>query len=85
VSRDLFAYLASYSGIERLRLRSPGSRKEDEHLVDVLFATVLPRHTTSLVKFSCRASYETRWSFGAHDVGAISQLRRLMGFEMSVN
>ncbi|KAJ7227560.1 hypothetical protein C8J57DRAFT_1730900 [Mycena rebaudengoi] len=87
VTSGLFDYLSSYSGIEKLTLLYPdgGSRNNSDHLADMFFGIVLPHHATSLVELSCSAGYESRFSFGTHNVDVISQLRKLKSLEMSIN
>ncbi|KAJ7212782.1 hypothetical protein C8J57DRAFT_1603911, partial [Mycena rebaudengoi] len=87
VTSGLFDYLSSYSGIEKLTLLYPdgGSRNNSDHLADMFFGIVLPRHATSLVELSCSADYKSRFSFGTHNVDVISQLRKLKSLEMSIN
>ncbi|KAJ6579155.1 hypothetical protein DFH09DRAFT_1147755 [Mycena vulgaris] len=82
---ELLTYLASYSGIEKLTIKYPDTRREAEHLGDALFETVIRRNTGSLVELSCAADYESRWSFGTHNVDTISLLQKLTCLEMSVN
>ncbi|KAJ7780765.1 hypothetical protein DFH07DRAFT_439341 [Mycena maculata] len=87
VTPDLFKYLASYAGIQRLTLNFPdgGSRNSSNRLADTFFDTVLPQHASSLVELSCPAGYESRWSFGPHNLHAVSQLHELRTLEMSIN
>ncbi|KAJ6536286.1 hypothetical protein B0H19DRAFT_1183120 [Mycena capillaripes] len=87
VTPDLFDYLRSYSGIEKLKLLYPdgGSRDESDRLADTFFETILPHHVTSLVELSCPASYESRFSFGTHNVDVILLLHNLKSLEMSIN
>ncbi|KAJ7760698.1 hypothetical protein DFH07DRAFT_816426 [Mycena maculata] len=87
ITPDLFKYLASYSGIQRLTLNFPdgGSRNASNRLADTFFKTVLPRHASSLVELSCPAGYESRWSFGPHNLHAVSQLHELRSLGMSIN
>ncbi|KAJ6528744.1 hypothetical protein DFH09DRAFT_1045450 [Mycena vulgaris] len=85
VTSELLAYLASYSGIEHLTLQWPDGEDASAQLADMFFQRVLPKHTKSLVELSCAAAYESRWSFGTHNVDVISQLRNLKSLDMSVN
>ncbi|KAJ7307684.1 hypothetical protein DFH08DRAFT_493158 [Mycena albidolilacea] len=87
VTPELFAYLSSYSGIEKLSLLHPdgGSREKSDRLANTFFETVLPLHATSLVELSCPAGYESRFSFGTHNVHVISLLHKLESLEMSIN
>ncbi|KAJ7302913.1 hypothetical protein DFH08DRAFT_988577 [Mycena albidolilacea] len=77
VTPDLFTYLASYSGLEKLTLKSPdgGSREQTDRLADSFFDATLPRHAASL----------TALSFGTHNVDGLSLFRKLRTLEMSVN
>ncbi|KAJ7476759.1 hypothetical protein FB451DRAFT_1396986 [Mycena latifolia] len=86
VTPALITYLASYSGIEKLTLESPdGLKQTDPTLVDNFFDRVLHMHAKSLVELSCAGGYEGRWSFGTHNVAAISELHQLTRLEMNVN
>ncbi|KAF7351491.1 hypothetical protein MSAN_01581400 [Mycena sanguinolenta] len=87
VTQELFDYLTSYSGVERLTLKLPdgGNEKESNRLADTFFETVLSRHAESLTELCCPAAYESRFSFGAHNVNVVSQLHKLTRLEMSIN
>ncbi|KAJ6457916.1 hypothetical protein C8R45DRAFT_1032287 [Mycena sanguinolenta] len=87
VTKELFDYLTSYSGLEKLTLVSPdgGSLDESNRLADTFFETVLPHHAESLTELSCAAAYESRFSFGTHNVNVISLLHKLTKLEMSIN
>ncbi|KAF7351545.1 hypothetical protein MSAN_01587000 [Mycena sanguinolenta] len=87
VTHELFDYLSSYSGLEKLTLKYPdgGNANESNRLADAFFATVLPRHAEFLTELSCPAVYESRFSFGTHDVNVVSLLRKLTRLEMSIN
>ncbi|KAJ7103900.1 hypothetical protein C8R44DRAFT_887396 [Mycena epipterygia] len=87
VTPDLLAYLASYSGVEKLTFwgLSSNSQQAADDLADTFFTTVLPRHTQSLLALSCTTVYESRWSFGAHNVDAVSELQKLRNLEISIN
>jgi hypothetical protein len=87
VTPDLFAHLASYSGLEKLTLKSPdgGRREQTNHLANSFFDATLPWHVASLTALSCPAAYESRFSFGMHNVDVLSLFRKLRTLEMSVN
>jgi hypothetical protein len=86
VTPDLFAYLAASPGLRELNLICPAApRLYADERADFFFDKVLPRHSASLVEFSCPAGYESRWSFGPHNADAISTLRNLTMLHMSVN
>ncbi|KAJ7766558.1 hypothetical protein DFH07DRAFT_809394 [Mycena maculata] len=87
VTSDLLEYLASYSGVRKLTLNFPdgGSRNASDRLADIFFETVLPQHAASLMELSCPAGYESRWSFGTHNLDAISRLQKLRALQMSIN
>ncbi|KAJ7065781.1 hypothetical protein C8F01DRAFT_1126607 [Mycena amicta] len=80
-TEDLFAYLASYSGLETLRLVDVDA---DDALADSLFG-ILTQHADSLVHFECTAAYESRWSFCGNNAGALRGLRNLQSLTGSVN
>ncbi|KAF7351544.1 hypothetical protein MSAN_01586800 [Mycena sanguinolenta] len=87
VTEELFDCLSSYSGLEKLKLEFPdgGSEDESNRLADIFFNTVLPRHAESLLELSCPAAYESRFSFGTHNVNVVSLLHKLTKLEMSIN
>ncbi|KAJ6459015.1 hypothetical protein C8R45DRAFT_1081561 [Mycena sanguinolenta] len=87
VTQELFDYLTSYSGLEKLTLKFPdgGNLNESNRLADTFFETVLPCHAESLTELSCPAAYESRFSFGTHNVNVVSLLHKLTKLEMSVN
>ncbi|KAF7351563.1 hypothetical protein MSAN_01588800 [Mycena sanguinolenta] len=87
VTQDLFDYLTSYSGLGKLKLDSPdgGSVDESDRLADSFFETVLPRHAESLTELSCPAAFESRFSFGTHNVNVVSLFHKLTKLEMSIN
>ncbi|KAJ6457945.1 hypothetical protein C8R45DRAFT_843978 [Mycena sanguinolenta] len=79
ITADLLAYLFAYSGFEKLTLLSPdgGSPDASNRLADALFGMVLPRHAESLTELSCPAAYESRFSFGLHNVQVVSSRHKL--------
>ncbi|KAJ6459017.1 hypothetical protein C8R45DRAFT_556953 [Mycena sanguinolenta] len=87
VTQEFFDYLTSYSGLEKLTLKFPdgGNLNESNRLADTFFETVLPCHAESLTELSCPAAYESRFSFGTHNVNVVSLLHKLTKLEMSIN
>ncbi|KAJ7616575.1 hypothetical protein FB45DRAFT_1063982 [Roridomyces roridus] len=87
VSPDLFKYLLSYTGLRKLDLgcQDAGSQAGNDRLADTFHETVLPHHADSLVELSCPGRYESRFSFGAHNMHVISQLPQLTSLAMSLN
>ncbi|KAF8149739.1 hypothetical protein K438DRAFT_1866336 [Mycena galopus ATCC 62051] len=87
VTPDLLAYLASYSGVEKLKFwgLSGGSRIQADGLADTFWTTVLPKHAKSLLELSCPAYYECHWSFGTHNVDALSALQNMKNLNVSMN
>ncbi|KAF7344165.1 hypothetical protein MVEN_01706700 [Mycena venus] len=87
VTSDLLAYLASYSGVEKLSFwgLSQKNQIQADDLADTFFTTVLPRHAKSLLELACPASYECRWSFGTHNVDALSALHNVRNLDVSIN
>ncbi|KAJ7727342.1 hypothetical protein B0H14DRAFT_3001701 [Mycena olivaceomarginata] len=61
------------------------SQIQADDLADTFFMTVLPRHAKSLLELSCPASYECRWSFGTHNVDALSALHNVRNLNVSMN
>ncbi|KAF7351546.1 hypothetical protein MSAN_01587100 [Mycena sanguinolenta] len=87
VTQEFFDYLTSYSGLKKLTLKFPdgGNVEESNRLADSFFETVLPCHSESLAELSCPAAYESRFSFGTHNVDVVSSLHKLTKLEMSIN
>ncbi|KAJ7141692.1 hypothetical protein C8R43DRAFT_847381, partial [Mycena crocata] len=87
VTPDLLQYLASYSGLENISISRPdgGSRDKSDHLADMFYSHVLPRHARSLLQLSCPAGYESRWSFGTHNVDVVAWMNKLMSLHMTIN
>ncbi|KAJ7127530.1 hypothetical protein C8R43DRAFT_1027552 [Mycena crocata] len=87
VTTDLLTYLASYDGVESLRLQTPDGRNrhEADAFADIFCEQVLPRHTNSLVYLSCPSAYESRWSFGVSNADVVARLHELEYLEMSVD
>ncbi|KAJ6576159.1 hypothetical protein DFH09DRAFT_1361730 [Mycena vulgaris] len=81
VSQALVKYLASYSGLEELMIH----RTSGDDLAADFFARVLPRHKATLSVLSIPGSGAGKWSLGAHNIAALSELRRLQSLEMSVD
>ncbi|KAJ7155768.1 hypothetical protein C8R46DRAFT_1226842 [Mycena filopes] len=87
VSTDLRDYLCSYSGVEKLSLDSMGweSISADYNIcAKTFYETVFPHHAESLVKLTCPIGDEDSWTFGTHNVAAISQLSRLVYLRIGV-
>ncbi|KAJ6449681.1 hypothetical protein C8R45DRAFT_1044602 [Mycena sanguinolenta] len=87
VTDHLLGYLASYSGIEKLSLYRPDieSVAKSDRLANTFFDVVVPQHAHTLVNLACSTPYESRWSFGAHNVDLLSNSLRLETLEVSVN
>ncbi|KAJ7850335.1 hypothetical protein B0H13DRAFT_2401352, partial [Mycena leptocephala] len=87
VTTDLLAYLSLYSGVETMNLLDVdgGSLDASNHLANTFFNTVLPCHANSLIQLRCPARYESLWSFGSHNAGAVIGLHNLEILGMSVN
>ncbi|KAF7351590.1 hypothetical protein MSAN_01591500 [Mycena sanguinolenta] len=87
VTSELFDYLSSCSVLEELTLLSPdgGDQDASNRLADAFFETVLPRFVECLTRLSCPAPYESRFSFGAHNINVISSLYNLTELEVSIN
>ncbi|KAJ6449673.1 hypothetical protein C8R45DRAFT_790414, partial [Mycena sanguinolenta] len=87
VTDRLLGYLASYSGIEKLSLYHPDieSVAKSNRLANIFFDAVVSQHAQSLVNLACSTPYESRWSFGAHNVDLISHWLKLETLEVSVN
>jgi hypothetical protein len=79
-SPELFEYIASSSGIEKLELQYP-----DLGDPNIFFHRLLPLHAASLEELSCSAGYECRWSFSSNIVDALLKLQRLTHLTMSIN
>ncbi|KAJ7483791.1 hypothetical protein B0H11DRAFT_2279789 [Mycena galericulata] len=77
----LISYLASYSGLEELRI----DHALDDDQADLFLTTALQRHKDSLVVLICPGYIEGKWSFGRHNIKLISELRHLITLEMTIN
>ncbi|KAK7045057.1 hypothetical protein R3P38DRAFT_2882323 [Favolaschia claudopus] len=86
VTPEFFAYLNSYTGVQKLTLVGPdgGNREKSDRLASQ-FWDVLPRHAATLSELTCPASYESRFSFASHNDHVISLLTQLTSLKMSVN
>ncbi|KAJ7200532.1 hypothetical protein GGX14DRAFT_466376 [Mycena pura] len=86
VSSTLLAYLKSYSGLEQLALvGGDGSREASDKLADNFFQSVLLRHANTLVDLKVTAHYESRWSFGTHNIDSLLNLHQLKTLGVFVN
>ncbi|KAJ7812531.1 hypothetical protein B0H13DRAFT_1666157 [Mycena leptocephala] len=85
VSPSFLAYLASYSGINRLKLGEPDGHDDSEDVAETFYSTVLPLHAGSLAHLSCMPRYNSRWSFGMHNVDEIANLVNLITLVLGVN
>ncbi|KAJ7140440.1 hypothetical protein C8R46DRAFT_1135626 [Mycena filopes] len=83
---DLLVYLASLSGLERLRLSSTAcaNERESNRLADQFFEVIIPRQAPTLLELYCPTEYESRWSFGPHNADTISTLKVLCRLTMSI-
>ncbi|KAJ7737556.1 hypothetical protein B0H16DRAFT_104926 [Mycena metata] len=77
--QSLPRYLASYSGLERLRLGVVWR----EAMGATLLNDILPRHVESLVELSLVGNAGEVCNFGQHNIALISQMTRLERLEMS--
>ncbi|KAJ7697348.1 hypothetical protein B0H17DRAFT_1051970 [Mycena rosella] len=86
VTSTLLAYLKSYSGLEQLALvGGEGSREASDRLADYFFQSVLLRHANTLVDLKVTARYESRWSFGTHNIDSLLNLHQLKSLGVSVS
>ncbi|KAJ6578333.1 hypothetical protein B0H19DRAFT_1253579 [Mycena capillaripes] len=81
VTQELLAYLASYFGLERLKIQSAAGK---EALAYPFFDTLLS-HKHSLLSLQCPAYYEGEWCLKPYNLAIISQLHALQHLEMNVN
>ncbi|KAJ6578343.1 hypothetical protein B0H19DRAFT_1253588 [Mycena capillaripes] len=81
VTQELLAYLASYSGLESLKIQSAAGK---EALAYPFFDTLLS-HKHSLLSLQCPAYYEGEWCLKPYNLAIISQLHAMQHLEMNVN
>jgi hypothetical protein len=80
-SKELLAYLGSYSGLENLTILSERG-KED---LAYLFFDSLLQHKDSLLSLVCSAYHEGEWCLTRYNLDIISQLHDLQHLEIAVN
>ncbi|KAF7296388.1 F-box domain-containing protein [Mycena chlorophos] len=89
LTAKLFAYLRSYTGLERLRLlhhdATAGSREANDKEAEEFFSSVVPKHAETLRELRCVPAFESAWGFGAWSVGSFQLLRELRTLEVGVN
>ncbi|KAJ6449677.1 hypothetical protein C8R45DRAFT_144428 [Mycena sanguinolenta] len=87
ITEGLLEYLSSYSGLEQLTVTCADAEtaEESNRRTDKFFNNALPHHAQSLVSLSCRGDSKGRWSFGTHNIGALSLLHKLNYLRMNVN
>ncbi|KAK7024888.1 F-box domain-containing protein [Favolaschia claudopus] len=85
ISADLLAYLASYSGLQRLTFPLNGVEIPHDGLADKFFGEVLTQHAKSLVELDCPAYQDGMWSFRREVGDAVLQLKNLERLHLSVN
>ncbi|KAJ7617838.1 hypothetical protein FB45DRAFT_1063427 [Roridomyces roridus] len=87
VTADLFKYLLSYTGLEKLNFtfQDAGSQEENNRLADGFHESVLLHHADTLVELSCATGYEGRFSFGEHNAHVVAQLHHLNFLAMRVS
>ncbi|KAF8968534.1 hypothetical protein BDZ97DRAFT_2056307 [Flammula alnicola] len=81
-----FEYLACYSGLKKLSLKTGGfdtGRESDISAVD-FFSNALTKHTGSLEELVIEASYEGLWCFGEHNISVITECRGLKHLGVSI-
>ncbi|KAJ7051984.1 hypothetical protein C8F01DRAFT_1066398 [Mycena amicta] len=75
VTHQLLRYLGSHPGLTNLHLRvDTGTREASNRLADTFFSSVLPQHAATLVDLAFCATYENRWSVGAHCADALRSI-----------
>ncbi|KAJ6578450.1 hypothetical protein B0H19DRAFT_1253688 [Mycena capillaripes] len=80
-SKELLAYLGSYSGLENLTVLSG---RDDEDLAHLFFDSLV-QHKDSLLSLICSAYHKGEWCLTRYNLHIISQLHALQRLEMSVN
>ncbi|KAJ7052005.1 hypothetical protein C8F01DRAFT_1376373 [Mycena amicta] len=88
VTHQLLRYLGSHPGLTNLHLRvDTGTQEVSNRLADTFFSSVLPQHAVTLVELVFCATYESRWSVGAHcaDALRIIDMPNLEHLSVSVN
>ncbi|KAJ7210411.1 hypothetical protein GGX14DRAFT_625484 [Mycena pura] len=79
-SKELLAYLGSYSGLENLTVIQRG----DDDLAHLFFDSLV-QHKDSLLSLICSAYFEGEWCLRRYNLHIISQLHALQGLQMNVN
>ncbi|KAJ7920288.1 hypothetical protein B0H13DRAFT_2319624 [Mycena leptocephala] len=80
-SKELLAYLGSYSGLENLTILSERGKEDLAHL----FFDSLLQHKDSLLSLICSAYHEGEWCLTRYNLDIISQLHDLQHLEIGVN
>ncbi|KAJ7210414.1 hypothetical protein GGX14DRAFT_625507 [Mycena pura] len=81
VSKELLAYLGSYSGLENLAVFIESGNEDLAHL----FFDSLVQHKDSLLSLICPAYHEGEWCLTRYNLHIISQLHALQRLQMNVN
>ncbi|KAJ7210415.1 hypothetical protein GGX14DRAFT_625511 [Mycena pura] len=81
VSKELVAYLGSYSGLENLEVIIERGNEDLAHL----FFDSLVQHKDSLLSLNCPAFHEGQWCLTRYNLSTISQLHALQRLPMGVN
>nr|GAT52199.1 predicted protein [Mycena chlorophos] len=85
VSLALCDYLTSYTGLERLVLLGVDASETSRQLAGQFFERVLQHQSASLVELRVAPHYTSAWSFGTHNVDALSSLVKLETLEIAVD
>ncbi|KAJ3570606.1 hypothetical protein NP233_g4285 [Leucocoprinus birnbaumii] len=83
---SLIEYLASYSGLTRLYLKSitaPDHQSSDQ-LAEMFFDSALPPHSSTLEDLYVLPRYEGKWCFGEHIAPSIVRCSRLQYLKVAV-
>ncbi|KAF7321541.1 DUF3844 domain-containing protein [Mycena kentingensis (nom. inval.)] len=84
VTRLLLDYIASYSGLEKLRLDKPSGPGLDALAMQLYSPQILGRHSKSLEELYCDAGTTSKWCFGVHNAEFVSSLTKLRHLEVAV-
>ncbi|KIM44342.1 hypothetical protein M413DRAFT_443343 [Hebeloma cylindrosporum] len=77
-------YLASYSGLKKLRLISGCSDLQSDSMAREFFSTSFINHIQSLESLRISALYEGSWCFGPWNEAIVSRCTKLKTFEMAI-
>lgn len=87
VTDALLEYLAAYSGLQSLTLRSAlfNDGLVSDSLAIKFFKNILPMHAASLISLEITPEYEGKWCFGRHNCASILNCTQLQTLKVHIN